>query len=339
MKKRLITGITPTGNITLGNYAGAIKPMVEAQDDNEVVIFSADLHGITTGNVNGENLEKNTINTIALYLASGIDPSKSTIFLQSEIKEHTELSYLITCHLTYGELSRMTQYKDKSSKFKMSNGTEKVPAGLLFYPSLMAADILLYDADIVPVGKDQKQHIELTRDVANRINKKYGNIFTVPSPMISKSNSSKIMSLTDPTKKMSKSDSDIQGTIFLLDNERDVRKKIKSAITDSENSIHYDPENKPGVSNLIEIIKLLSGKSYEQIEKEFVGKHYGHLKDEVANEVVLFLNNIQQKHKEILESNLIDKVLDDGYKKVKPLAQDKILELKNSIGFYNRNKG
>ena len=258
---RFLSGIQPSGNITLGNYLGAVKNFVKLQNENQFtdfLIFIADLHAITVPQ-DKTALRKNIRSLVALYLACGLDPNKVHIFIQSEVPAHAELGWVMQCNGYIGELERMTQYKDK--KEKMVGG---VSVGLLTYPSLMAADILLYDADLVPTGIDQKQHLELTRDLAMRFNSKYGETFNIPSPYIPKEGS-KIMSLVDPTKKMSKSDSNPKAYIALLDDLNSIRKKIKSAITDSDGTIKYDVENKPGVSNLLTILSCVSGKPIDEL--------------------------------------------------------------------------
>ena len=243
MKKRILTGLQPTGVITLGNYIGAIKQMVERQDEYDSYIFVADMHSITIPE-NAENLKENTRSLIALYLACGIDPEKNTIFLQSDNLYHANLSWMLECNTYFGELSRMIQFKEKSKNHA------NFSVGLFTYPVLMASDILLYNTDYVPVGIDQKQHVEITRDIAIRFNKKYGKTFVIPEPLITNTGT-KILDLSDPSKKMSKSSENDKGVIRLLDDLNVARKKIMSAVTDSDNEIKYDPENKPGISNLI----------------------------------------------------------------------------------------
>ncbi|QBQ07450.1 tryptophanyl-tRNA synthetase [Spiroplasma gladiatoris] len=335
-KKRMVSGITSTGKLTLGNYIGALKNFVKLQDEYEMFIFVANLHGITTP-IEKEVLKNNIKQSIALYFACGLDPNKATIFIQSDISEHSELAWILTCNTNIGELNRMTQFKDKSSKVKANNGTEYIPSGLLMYPVLMAADILLYDPELVPVGKDQKQHIELARSIGERMNSKYGNMFVIPEEYTPKLGS-KILDLQDPTKKMSKSSSNPKSYIALLDNIDEVKKKIKSAVTDSENLIKYDLENKPGVSNLITIYSCLKNISIEQTEQHFLGKDYGILKEEVSNEVVNLLMTIQKKYEEIINSNMIDEYLEKGAKKAKIVASKKINKVKNLVGLNYKRK-
>ncbi len=323
-KKRILTGLQPTGVITLGNYIGAIKQMVERQDEYESFIFVADMHAIT---IPQENLKENTRSLIALYLACGLDPKKNTIFLQSDNVYHANLSWLLECNTYFGELSRMIQFKEKSKK------NANFSVGLFTYPVLMASDILLYDTDLVPVGIDQKQHVELTRDIAIRFNKKYGNTFKVPDVLISKSGT-KIMDLTDPLKKMSKSSENEKGVIKLLDDITVVRKKIMSATTDSEMSIKYDPENKPGISNLINIYSSITGKSISEIENEFIGSNYGTFKTKVADVVCELISNIQKKYNEYINSPIIDEILDEGRNKTIEIAKQKYEEVKEVIGLH-----
>ena len=275
--KRILTGLQPTGVITLGNYVGAIRKMKQLQDEYDSFIFVADMHAITIPQ-DREQLPKNIRSLVALYLACGIDPKKNTIYIQSENIYHANVSWMLECNSYYGELSRMTQFKDKSRK------NANFTVGLLTYPVLMAADIIIYDADYVPVGVDQKQHVELARDIAIRFNKKYGDTFKVPDFYYTDTEV-KIMDLQDPTKKMSKSAENPKGVIKLLDDLDDVRKKIMKAATDSESIVRFDPENKPGVSNLMGIYAALTYKSMEEIEEEFKDQNYGTFKKAVADVV------------------------------------------------------
>ena len=326
MKERVLTGLQPTGVITLGNYIGAIKQMILYQEKYESFIFIADLHSITVPKENN-NLSKNTRDLVALYLACGIDPKKNTIFIQSENPYHANLSWLLECNTYYGELSRMHQFKEKSK------GSESFTAGLLTYPILMAADILLYDTKYVPVGIDQKQHVELARDIAIRFNKKYGDTFKVPEPIISDSGT-KITDLIDPTKKMSKSSDNPKGVIYLLDDIEVARKKIMGATTDSEMSVKYDPINKPGISNLINIYVSLTNKTIKEVESEFEGCNYGTFKTKVAEVVCNTLKDIQDKYNEIINSNVINEILDEGRDKTINIAKEKYIEAKKKMGFY-----
>ena len=323
--KKILTGLQPTGNITLGNYIGAIRQMKNLQEEFDSYIFVADMHAITVPQER-ENLIKNTRSLIAIYLACGIDPNKNTIYIQSENPYHANLSWILECNTYFGELSRMTQFKDKSSKH--ANFT----TGLFTYPVLMASDILLYDADLVPVGADQKQHLELTRDLAERFNKKYGNTFKIPEPYINKVGT-KIMDLVNPTIKMSKSSDNPKGIIYLLDDVKVARKKIMSATTDSEMVIKYDPENKPGISNLINIYVSLTNKTIESVEEEFTGKNYGEFKRCVADEVEKLLTSVQDAYNEYINSDIINEILDKGRNKVLVEAEKKYNEVKEKVGF------
>ena len=324
--KRLLTGLQPTGVITLGNYIGAIKQMVENQGKYESFIFVADLHSLTVLNDNN-NIKENTRSLLALYLACGIDPKLNTIFVQSDNEYHTNLSWVLECHTYYGELSRMHQFKEKSKK------SVNFSAGLFTYPVLMAADILLYDTDLVPVGMDQKQHVEIARDIAIRFNKRYGDTFTVPDCLISESGT-KIMDLQTPEKKMSKSAENKKGVIFLLDSEKDIRKKIMSATTDSDMLVKFDKENKPGISNLISIYASLKNMEIEEVEELFKDSNYGNFKKCVADVVVEELTKIQNKYNEIINSDIIDKILDENIEKVRRIAKEKydLVKEKISIG-------
>jgi len=323
--KKILTGLQPTGNITLGNYIGAIRQMKNLQEEFDSYIFVADMHAITVPQER-ENLIKNTRSLIAIYLACGINPDKNTIYIQSENPYHANLSWILECNTYFGELSRMTQFKDKSSKH--ANFT----TGLFTYPVLMASDILLYDADLVPVGADQKQHLELTRDLAIRFNKKYGNTFKIPEPYINKVGT-KIMDLVNPTVKMSKSSDNPKGIIYLLDDIKAARKKIMGATTDSEMLVKYDPVNKPGISNLINIYVSLTDKTIEEVETEFLGKNYGEFKRCVADVVEKLLVSVQEKYNEYINSNMIDEILDNGRNKVLKEAENKYNEVKEKIGF------
>lgn len=305
--KTIFSGIQPSGVITLGNYIGAMKQFVELQHDYNCYFCIVDQHAITVPQ-DRLQLRKNIRSLAALYLAVGIDPNKSTLFIQSEVPAHAQAGWILQCIAYIGELERMTQFKDKSA------GKEAVSAGLLTYPPLMAADILLYSTDIVPVGEDQKQHIELTRDLAERFNKRYGEIFTIPEARIPKIGA-RIMSLTDPTKKMSKSDPNPKSFITLLDDAKTIEKKIKSAVTDSDGIIKYDKENKPGISNLLTIYSILSNQSIEQLEQQYAGKGYGEFKADLAEVVISTLTPIQEKYYELIESEKLDDILDEGAEK------------------------
>lgn len=322
--KRILTGLQPTGEITLGNYIGAIRQVTKYQEEYDSYIFIADLHAITIPK-EPEELRNNIKKLLNLYLACGIDPKKNKIFIQSDNEYHCNISWMLECNTYYGELSRMTQFKDKSRK------NQSFTSGLLTYPVLMAADILAYDVDYVPVGIDQKQHVELARDLADRFNKKYGDTFKLPEPLITKEGT-KIMDLQDPTKKMSKSSESKKGVIYLLDDLDIIRKKIMSATTDSDNYIKFDTENKPGISNLINIYASLSGLNIQEVEEKFKDSNYGEFKKEVANLVVEKVSTIQEKYNELLKSDKLEEILNDGIEAVRPMAKKKYEIMKQKLG-------
>jgi len=326
MKKTLLTGLKPTGSLTLGNYIGSIKQMIDNQDMYNSYLFVADMHAITVS-VDSDELHKNIKDFIALYLACGVDPDKNIIYLQSDIEYIPCISWLLECNTYYGELSRMIQFKEKSKK------NDNFTSGLLTYPVLMASDILAVDADLVPVGIDQKQHVELTRDIAIRFNKKYGDTFKIPDVLITKTGT-KIMDLVDPSKKMSKTEENPKGVIGLLDDLSVARKKIMSATTDSEMVIKYDVENKPGISNLINIYASLTGVSIQDVEDKFNGVNYGEFKKNVADVVCEFLAGVQTRYHELIDSGELDTILSDGANKVKELSKDKFDLMKKKIGLY-----
>lgn len=323
--KRMLSGIKPTGQLTLGNYIGALRNFVKYQDEYEMYVFIANLHCITEYQ-DPKELRKNLTDAVALYLACGLDPNKSTIFLQTDVKAHAELGYIMACNTYLGELNRMTQFKDKTAK-----GEKNLTAGLYTYPCLMAADILLYNADFVPVGEDQKQHVELTRDLAERFNNKYSETFVVPEPLINKVGA-RIMSLSDPSKKMSKSEESNKGCIYLLDDINVARKKIMGAVTDSLGVIKLDKENQPGIYNLIEIASSLSNRTMQQIADEFSDKGYGQLKSYVADVVCAELEKIQTKYKEIIESKMLEEILKDGAQKASFIANKTLAKVERKIG-------
>ena len=321
----MLSGIKPTGQLTLGNYIGALRKFVKYQDNYEMIVFIANLHCITEYQ-EPEQLKKNLTDAVALYLACGLDPEKATIFLQTDVHQHAELGYIMACNTYLGELNRMTQFKDKTAK-----GEKNLTAGLYTYPCLMAADILLYNADYVPVGEDQKQHVELTRDLAIRFNNKYSKTFTVPEPLVAKVGA-RIMSLQDPSKKMSKSDETNKGCIYLLDDLKVARKKIMSAVTDSVGIIQLDKENQPGLYNLIEIASSLTNRSMEDIVLEFHDQGYGKLKGYVADVVCAELEKIQTRYNEILASHTLEKVLKEGAKKAEKIAHETLVDVKKQVG-------
>ena len=322
--KKMLTGLQPTGVITLGNYIGAIKQMVKYQDEYDSYIFIADLHSITAFQ-DPKELHNNIRSLVALYLACGIDPYKNVIFVQSENEYHANISWLLECNTYFGELSRMTQFKDKSKK------NANFSAGLFTYPVLMASDILAYDVDYVPVGIDQKQHVEIARDIAIRFNKKFGDTFKVPDVMISDSGT-KIMDLVDPLKKMSKSSENPKGVIRLLDDISSIRKKIMSATTDSEMCVKFDMENKPGISNLINIYSAITGKSIKEIEDEFKNSNYGSFKSKVSDAICEEVSEIQERYNEIIESDELDEILDKGISKTREIAKVKYELMKERMG-------
>lgn len=291
-KKRSLSLIQPTSIPTLGNYLGAMKGWPSFQDDFDTVFGIADLHSITVRQ-DPKKLREQTVQLYALLLSVGLDPEKSILFVQSHVPQHSQLGWLLNCYTMFGELNRMTQFKDKSQQH-----SDNVNSGLFTYPCLMAADILLYQADIVPVGADQKQHLEIARDIAERFNGIYGNVFTVPEPYIPK-NGARVMSLADPTRKMSKSDPNPKGTVYLTDEPNVIMKKFKSAVTDSEMSVRY-AEGKDGINNLMTIYSAVTGKDFDAIESEFAGKGYGDFKTAVGEAVVAELEPVQKKYKEYM---------------------------------------
>ena len=325
MSKRLLTGLKPTGDLTLGNYIGAILPFIEMQKDfDDVFLFVADLHALTI-HQDPKELKERIRKFAAMYLACGVDPEKTTIYIQSENEYIPAISWVLECNTYYGEASRMIQFKEKSK------GKDNFSVGLLTYPVLMAADILFCDADYVPVGEDQKQHVELARNIAERFNHLYGETFKIPIPYITK-RGTKIKDLKDPTKKMSKSEENPNGVISMFDDRETIIKKIKSATTDSDMEIKYDEENKPGISNLLNIASVMSGKSIEELEEEFTGKNYGEFKTYVGEVTASRIEEIQNKYKTIIESGELDKILDKGATKARELAKNKYEIIKEKIG-------
>ncbi|MBE6114586.1 MAG: tryptophan--tRNA ligase [Erysipelotrichaceae bacterium] len=323
--KTMLSGIKPSGQMTLGNYIGALKNFVAYQDEYEMMVFIANLHCITVPQ-DPATLKKNLKDAVALYLACGLDPNKATIFLQSDVLEHAQMGWIVNCHTYLGELNRQTQYKDKVAK-----GETSLSAGLYTYPALMAADILIYDADYVPVGEDQKQHVELCRDLAERFNNRYGEVFKVPEPVIPKVGA-RILSLSDPTKKMSKSEDNDKGCITLLEDLKSVRKKIMSAVTDSVGIIQYDPVNQPGLANLLQIHSSLSHEPIESIVARFEGKGYGELKKEVADVVCAELEKIQAAYTEIINSGTMEAILAEGAQKASRIARKKLNKVQRKVG-------
>lgn len=326
--KRMLSGIQPTGIPTLGNYLGAIKNFINFSKEYESYVFIADLHSITV-NQSPEELYKNTIGLAAIYIACGLDHENCNIFVQSQNPNHAKMGWVMITQTGIGELNRMTQFKDKKEKFK----EDHIPAGLLTYPSLQAADIILYDADIVPVGQDQKQHLELTKILTNRLNVRYNLDLKIPEAKMPE-NSKKIMSLQKPDKKMSKSDEKILGTIFLDDDYETICKKLKKAVTDSEGKVYFDVENKPGISNLMNIYQILTGKSYDEISETFNGENYGVFKQAVADVIWAEIEPIQIKYNKLLNNtDEIEKVLQKGLTKAVELSTITTNKVYKNMGF------
>lgn len=324
MTKKIFSGIQPSGSLTIGNYLGAMKQFPELQNDYDSYFCIVDYHAITVPQ-DRLKLREQIRSLAAMYIACGIDPEKSTLFIQSEVSAHAELAWMLQCVATVGELERMTQFKDKSE------GKESVSAGLLTYPPLMAADILLYNAELVPVGDDQKQHLELTRDLAERFNKRFNEVFVIPDIQVPKVGA-RIMSLQNPTKKMSKSDDNHKATIFMLDEPKAIEKKIKSAVTDSEGVVEYDKENKPGITNLINIYAGFSGLSVGEIVAKYEGKGYGEFKTDLAEIVTEKIEPIQKRYYELYESEELDAILDRGREKAQSVAEKTLKKAKKAMG-------
>jgi tryptophanyl-tRNA synthetase len=322
--KRVFSGVQPTGNLHIGNYLGALKQFVELQEDNECVYCIVDMHSITLPQ-DPRELRKNTLDVAALYCAVGIDPKKSIIFVQSDVPGHSELAWILTCNSYTGELSRMTQFKDKS------RGQESAPTGLFTYPLLMAADILLYDSDVVPVGNDQKQHIELCRDIAIRINNKFKNTFVVPEGRFLKEGA-RVMSLDDPESKMSKSAENAFSRISLLDDENKIKKSIMRATTDSESSVRLDVKEKPGISNLLTIYSALSGTAIPTLEKKYEGCGYGEFKKDLVEVAVEALRPIRERYNDIRNSKELIEALKDGAERANGISQRTMKRVKENFG-------
>ena len=322
--KRVFSGVQPTGNIHLGNYLGALKQFVELQDDHECLYCIVDEHAITVPQ-DPKQLREHILDVAALYLAVGVDPKKSIVFVQSDVSGHAELGWVLCCNSSTGELSRMTQFKDKSKN------KESAPTGLFTYPVLMAADILLYDTDVVPVGNDQKQHIELCRDLAIRINNKYKKTFVVPEGRFMKAGA-RVMALDDPTKKMSKSAENVHSRISLLDEPSKIKKSIMKATTDSEGIVKFDIENKPGISNLLSIYSALSGISIEELEAKYEGKGYGDFKKDLVEVTVEALAPIKARYEEIRHSEDLIEILKDGAARADEIAKRTMARVKENFG-------
>jgi tryptophanyl-tRNA synthetase len=328
--KTIFSGIQPSGTITLGNYIGAMKQFTELQHEYNCYFCVVDQHAITVQQ-DKMQLRKNIKSLAALYIACGIDPEKSTLFIQSEVPAHAQAGWILQCVTYIGELERMTQFKDKS------HGKEAVSAGLLTYPPLMAADILLYGTDLVPVGEDQKQHLELTRNLAERFNNKYNDIFTVPEVRLPKVGA-RVMSLQDPLKKMSKSDANQKAFITLLDDPKQIEKKIKSAVTDSDGIVKYDKENKPGVSNLLSIYSILEDISIVELEQKYEGKGYGEFKGDLAQVVINAIKPIQDRYYELIDSDELDDILDSGAEKANRAARKMLMKMEKAMGLGRKER-
>ena len=329
-KKRILSGIQPSGNLTLGSYLGAIKNWAGLVDEYDCYYMMADMHTITVRQVPAE-LRRNTITQLAAYIASGLDPEKNVLFVQSHVPAHAQLGWVLDCYTMFGELSRMTQFKDKSAK-----NADNINAGLFTYPALMAGDILLYQTDLVPVGGDQKQHVEICRDIANRFNGIYGETFKIPEPYIPQVGS-RVMSLTSPENKMSKSDKDPNGCVYMLEKPEDIMRKFKKAVTDSDACVHYDPLTKPGVSNLMQIYAAATNKSFETIEAEFSGRGYGDFKTAVGESVVEMLRPIREETERLLaDKAYLEEVCRAGAEKASYVANRTLSKVYKKVGFLAR---
>ncbi len=328
-KPIVLSGAQPSGQLTIGNYLGALRQWDQMQDDYDCLYCIVDLHAITVRQ-DPKALREASLDSLALYLACGIDPARSSVFMQSHVPEHSQLGWILNCYTQFGELSRMTQFKDKSERH-----TNNVNAGLFTYPVLMAADILLYQANQVPVGHDQKQHLELARDIAMRFNALYGDVFTVPEPYIPPV-AARVMSLQEPTKKMSKSDENPWNFVGLLEDPKMISKKFKKAMTDSEDPprVAYDIDNKPGVANLLSILSGVTGKSVEQLVNEYEGKMYGHLKGDVADAVIALLEPVQQRFRELrADHTVMQQVMAKGAAEARARAAATLAKVHEAVGF------
>lgn len=329
-KKKIFSGMQPSGSLTLGNYLGALKNWVDLQGEYDCYYCVVDMHAITVPK-EPKDLRKNTLEVLANYLAAGLDPDQVTLFIQSHVSSHAELSWILNCFTYYGELGRMTQFKDKSKK----QDSNSITAGLFTYPALMAADILLYQADLVPVGEDQRQHLELTRDVAERFNNRFGETFKVPEPFISK-DGAKIMSLQDPESKMSKSDANENSYILLADNKDAIKRKISRAVTDSEGVVRYN-DNQPGVKNLINILSKITNKTPEQIVQDYEGKGYAKFKEDVTLALVDELSPIQERIDYLLKNkDYLEKIYISGAEKAEIDARKTLRKVMKKVGFIPR---
>ena len=329
-KKRILSGIQPSGDLTLGSYLGAIRNWAALADEYDCFYMLADMHTITVRQVPAD-LRRRTLTQLAAYIACGLDPEKNVLFIQSHVPAHAQLGWVLDCYTMFGELSRMTQFKDKSAK-----NADNINAGLFTYPSLMAADILLYQADLVPVGGDQKQHVEICRDIAARFNGIYGDVFKLPEPYIPKVGA-RVMSLTSPENKMSKSDKDQNGCVYMLEKPEDILRKFKKAVTDSEASVRYDPAAKPGVSNLMQIYAVCTGKTFETIEQEFAGHGYGDFKAAVGEAVVETLRPIREETERILaDKAYLESIYRAGAERAAYVANKTLRKVYKKVGFVER---
>lgn len=325
-RQRIFSGIQPTGNLTLGNYIGALRNFNLLQDQYDCLYSIVDMHAMTVRQ-NPAELRKACLRTMSIFLASGLDPKKNIIYFQSQVPQHAELSWVLNCFTYMGELQRMTQFKDKSAKH-----ADNINAGLFTYPVLMAADILLYMSDLVPIGSDQKQHLELARDIAERFNAIYGDVFVVPEGYFPKVGA-RVMSLQEPTRKMSKSDPE-ETYIAILDKPEIIRKKMRRAVTDCDNTVVFDPENKPGIANLMSILSALTGKTMDEITAEYDGQGYGRFKDAVADSVIAVLEPIQKRYDEIsADKAYLQEVLTSGAERAEAIAYRTMLKIRKKIGY------
>ena len=325
-RQRIFSGIQPTGNLTLGNYIGALRNFNLLQDQYDCLYSIVDMHAMTVRQ-NPAELRKACLRTMSIFLASGLDPRKNIIYFQSQVPQHAELSWVLNCFTYMGELQRMTQFKDKSAKH-----ADNINAGLFTYPVLMAADILLYMSDLVPIGSDQKQHLELARDIAERFNAIYGDVFIVPEGYFPKVGA-RVMSLQEPTRKMSKSDPE-ETYIAILDKPEIIRKKMRRAVTDCDNTVVFDPENKPGIANLMSIMSALTGKTMDEITAEYDGQGYGKFKDAVADSVIAALEPIQKRYNEIsADKAYLQEVLTSGAERAEAIAYRTMLKIRKKIGY------
>ncbi len=324
-KKRIFSGIQPTGNLTLGNYIGALRNFNLLQEEYDCLYSIVDLHALTVRQ-NPAELRKACMRTMAIFLASGLDPERNIIYFQSQVAAHAELGWILNCFTYMGEMSRMTQFKDKSAKH-----ADNINCGLFTYPVLMASDILLYQTDLVPIGADQKQHLEICRDIAERFNAIYGDVFVIPDGYFPKVGA-RVMSLQEPTRKMSKSDPE-ETYIAILDKPDIIRKKLRRAVTDSENAVIYDPENKPGVANLMSIMSALTGRTMDDISAEYSGQGYGKFKDAVADSVIATLEPIQQEYERIsADKAYLQQVMDSGRERASAIAHRTMLKVRKKLG-------